>query len=141
MKKFAFLISFVLFALISCKKENGGSNVQNPERTAGDLVLVSEGTFTFAPGESNTGIVKILKKSNGRYILTLEQFSYKSNIDLELHLSNSNMADAKSIKLFSFQCVNSSLQYEIPASIDITAYRFVLITNDTQAEAIATAEL
>lgn len=141
MKKFTILLLFVLFIIASCKKENT-KDIQQPDKISVEgAPVISKGDFVFLAESNAGGQVKIYRLQNGKYVLGLEQMNFSTNKDVELYLSKTPALSSFSIKLFSFKSVNGTLYYELPSHITIADFKYVIIQNDTEQEAIASAEL
>ena len=141
MKKIAILSLTALLFIGSCKKENAKDCRETNKISVENASIVSKGNIVFRAEGNAAGQVAIYQLPDGKYILGLEQISFTSNRDVELYLSKTPGMSATSIKIFSFQSINGTLYHELPSHINIADFRYVIIQDDTEQDAVASAEL
>lgn len=83
------------------------------------------GVFAATPGISISGQAKISLDS-GRHLLLLDSFSVSSGPDLKVYLAK-EYPPANFINLGALQRNSGPQLYPIPAGVDFSAYRYVLI--------------
>lgn len=83
------------------------------------------GVFAATPGISIAGQAKIALDS-GRHNLFLDSFSVSSGPDLKVYLAK-EYPPVNYINLGALQRNNGTQLYPIPAGVDFTTYRYVLI--------------
>lgn len=132
-----FLVLFSALLLVSCE-ETG-------KLTRDDLNLVSisqnlqpqyTGVFSPTSGITVSGIVKIYRDVSQRK-LKLENFSISDGPDLKVYLSKTGNPN----EFVTLGNLNPTSTYLIPASIDFSEYKFVLIHCQQYNHLFATAQL
>lgn len=83
------------------------------------------GVFSATPGISITGQAKISLDS-GRHILLLDSFAVSSGPDLKVYLAK-EYPPVNFINLGALQRNSDHQLFPIPAAVDFSAYRYVLI--------------
>ncbi|MBI2272672.1 MAG: DM13 domain-containing protein [Bacteroidetes bacterium] len=83
------------------------------------------GVFTATSGISISGQAKISLDS-GRHLLLLDSFSVSSGPDLKVYLAK-EYPPANFVNLGALQRNSGTQLYPIPAGVDFSAYRYVLI--------------
>ncbi len=96
-------------------------------RTAGEVVRgeIRDGE----PGHTGRGSARILRASDGKYTLRLENFSVTNGPDLLVYLSTSpdSFEEAGAVNLGDLKATDGNQNYEIPAQVDVSRYRSVII--------------
>jgi hypothetical protein len=126
-----FLVSvLVSLLLVSCFKGDvqplqvrAGTPVTQP--VSGMSAFLYRAVFAATPGISIAGQAKISFDS-GRHILLLDSFSVSSGPDLKVYLAK-EYPPANFINLGALQRNNGQQFYPIPAGVDFSAYKYVLI--------------
>lgn len=132
------LVAAVL--VISCKKENTSGNIQPP---ANNSLENAEVTGTGKIVSSDEGFqgstATIYRRKDGAYVLGLEKMDYKTPFDMNVYISQTDALTTYSIKLFSAKSFSGNMYFNLPPNINITAFKHLIIQNDTQANPAASA--
>ena len=120
--------TYLLFAplmllLLSCEVE--GELTKSELRTttvAPEATPATEGIFIPTSGITVAGTVKVYQ-NNGLYQLKLENFSISSGPDLKVYLSKSNSPT----EFVNLGNLVPTAVYTIPAQINLSEYKYVLI--------------
>ncbi|MEO6639288.1 MAG: DM13 domain-containing protein [Ginsengibacter sp.] len=124
-KLFLYFAIFTSLFVISCKKASTETlnQVISPADTA--AIVKYNGSFSNGPSGAVSGLVKIYLK-NGKYILSLENFSTSNGPDLKVYLSKEKFP-VNFIKLGDLQSTNGNQLYNIPGMPDFELYKYVQI--------------
>lgn len=141
MKKCTILSLFLLVTLFSCKREGIRRYVYTGTISLENAIVIKKGDVVFRSGNNAGGQVTIYQLPTGKFVVGLEKMNFTSNINTELHLSNVPTKSNDSEEIFGFRAVNNSLYYWVPSHINIADFKYVIIQNDREPEAIASAEL
>ncbi|MEX2289055.1 MAG: DM13 domain-containing protein [Mycobacteriales bacterium] len=108
---------------------------------------VVSGSF-YRVDQVGTGSATIYRLPDGRYALRLEDFFVTANVDLELQLSTleaprttEQIRDARSPTLASLDVTAGALNFVLPAGLDPTRYRSLVIWCELTSNAYAAARL
>lgn len=121
MKKL-FLLPLILFVFASCEKEGEFTQNNNETLNLSTAVLLKSGQFMPTSGISGSGSVKIYADNNLRK-LVLENYTIENGPDLKVYLSTTD-APTTFINLGN---LNPETVYNIPTSVDLSVYKYVLI--------------
>jgi hypothetical protein len=141
MKKIIRCSLVALLALSSCKREGISRNVYTGTISIENAIVIRKGDVVFRSGNNAGGQVAIYQLPNGKFVVGLEKMNFTSNINTELHLSNVSTKSNESVEVFAFRAVNGSLYNRVPSHINIADFKYAIIQNDREEEAIASAEL
>ena len=141
MKKCTILSLFALLALFSCKRQGISRYVNTGTISIEDAIVIRKGEVVFRSGNNAGGQVAIYQLPYGKFVVWLEKMNFTTNINNELHLSNVPTKSNESEEIFAFRAVNGSLYNWVPSHINIADFKYVIIQNDREPEAIASAEL
>jgi len=104
-----------------------------PAMTAPGAVRVSSGTF-YRIDQTGTGTVTLYHLADGTYALRLDDFFVTANSELEVKLSaleepktSRQFADAPSALVSPLEVTVGSLNFALPADVDPTQYKSVVI--------------
>lgn len=118
-----------------------------PAMTAAGAVAVATGPF-YKIDKTGTGTVTVYRQADGRYSLRLENFFVSPNSDLELRLSplaiprsSEEFLAAPSELVAVMDVTAGSLNFAVPAGIDPTRFRSVVIWCPPVNSAYAAASL
>lgn len=115
-------LQILLFVIISCEKEGEFTQTNNQTINLNTAVLLKTGQFTTTSGISGSGSVKIYSDNNLRK-LVLENYTIEAGPDLKVYLSTT---DAPNI-FVNLGNLNPETVYNIPNSVDLNVYKYVLI--------------
>ncbi len=127
MKKSFLVLSILTGVIMSCNKNVGSSTVALNERvdtTARLVTGVGPGTFV-SYGQGVTGSAKVYNKE-GKYSLSLENFSTNNGPDLHVYLSKGTQP-TDFIDLGKLKSTSGNQVYEISGIPDFTQYKYALI--------------
>lgn len=141
MKKNTILSLFALLTLFSCKREGISRYVDTGSISLENAIVIRKGDVVFRSGNNAGGQVAIYQLPSGKLVVGLEKMNFTSNINTELHLSHVSTRSNNSEEIFGFRTVNGSLYNWVPSHINIADFKYVIIQNDREPEAIASAEL
>ena len=100
------------------------TSATNPGTSANDLKLIFEGAFV-SNAHTTSGIARVFENSKGAKTLTFENLKSDAGPDLRIYL-----AEDKAITNFieiSKIVKNGDISYELPATVNISKQKFVLI--------------
>jgi len=104
-----------------------------PAMTASGAITAGAGTF-YNIDKTGTGKVTIYRQADGRYSVRLDDFFVSPNVDLELRLStleaphsSQEFGAAPSELVANIDVTAGSLNYAVPAGIDPTRFRSVVV--------------
>lgn len=136
MKKLIVLV-MVSFVLLSCEEQGeltqDGFNVTTISENA---ILRFNGVFVPTSGISVTGQAKIYA-DDGQFRLKLDGFTISEGPDLKIYLSKTASPD----DFVNLGNLTSSTIYDVPQSVDLSVYKFVLIHCQQYNHLFAVAEL
>ncbi len=136
MLKQIILSAFLVF-FISCEKESDlTSEDSNPNSISKFATLMASGPFTPTSGITVTGLAKIYNDINQKKVL-LDNFTITDGPDLKVYLSTTS----EPITFVNLGALTSSRVYLIPNSVDMSAYKYVLIHCQQYNHLFAIAEL
>lgn len=121
MKKLVYF-SLLLFSFLSCEKEGEFTKTTTQTIDLSSAVLLKTGVFTTTSGISGSGSVKIYEDNTQRK-LVLENYTIENGPDLKVYLSTTD-APTTFVNLGN---LNPSTIYNIPSSVDLNVYKYVLI--------------
>ncbi|MFE3847827.1 DM13 domain-containing protein [Flavobacterium sp. LB3P45] len=136
MKKIAFLLP-IFFTLLSCKIE--GQLTRKPEQDAGipeNTIPVFTGNFMPTSGINVNGSAKIYLNANQNDV-QLENFSISNGPDLKVYLSKTDTPT----DFVTLANLTSGTVYKIPSRVDVSLYKYVLITCQQYNHLFAIAQL
>ena len=142
MRKFYMVLTGMIFLLSSCKKAEQYFDRDEEGILTGTAVVVKQGKLlsTLVP-KLNNGVVKLYLRQDGKYVVALEQINLYNTNDLAAYFSTGPSLPNLALKLFSFKNIPGNLYYEIPAGIDISAAKFLLLQDDVHTLPVGTAAL
>ncbi len=118
-----------------------------PAMTAAGATTAATGTL-YNVDKTGTGRVTIYRQADGRYAVRLEDFFVSPNVDLELRLSSldaphssGEFANAPQDLVTVMDVTAGSLNYTVPAGVDPTKYRSIVIWCPPIKSAYAAATL
>jgi len=118
-----------------------------PAMTAAGATTVGSGAF-YKIDKTGTGKVTIYRQADGRYSLRLDDFFVSPNSDLELRLStldaphsSQEFANAPNELVVVMDVTAGSLNYAVPAGLDPTKFRSVVVWCRPISSAYAAASL
>jgi hypothetical protein len=136
-KSFLVLLSFFV---LSCNKEGFiPDEPVMPMPMTGTEELKYQGNFFPTGGINATGSAKIYLSGNGYYV-SLGDFSVSSGPDLKVYLGK-EYPPANFINLGALKNNTGNQQYTIPAPVDFSVYKYVLIHCQQYNHLFAYAEL
>ncbi|MEO5681813.1 MAG: hypothetical protein ABIQ88_04180 [Chitinophagaceae bacterium] len=142
MKNFLLLVVLSVTVFAACKKTVADPVATDPIVLSVDGATVTRsGQLVFSSKDEAGGSVTIYKQKNGRYILGLEQMSFSSPFDMNVYLSATPGLTTASIKLFSAKNFTGNMYYALPAGINIDAFKYFMLQNDTAEQPAASAML
>jgi len=115
-------LQILLFVIISCEKEGEFTQTNNQTINLNTAVLLKTGQFTTTSGISGSGSVKIYSENSQRK-LVLENYSIENGPDLKVYLSTTDALNT----FVNLGNLNVETVYNIPASVDLNEYKYVLI--------------
>ncbi len=121
MKKLVLLL-ILLCAFVSCEKEGEFTQTNNETIDLNTAVLLKTAQFTTTSGISGSGNVKIYVENNLRK-LVLENYTIENGPDLKVYLSKTDAPNT----FVNLGNLNVETVYNIPNSIDLNEYKYVLI--------------
>ena len=121
MKKL-FLLPIILLVFTSCEKEGEFTQTNNQTLNSNTSVLLKMGEFTTTSGISGSGSVKIYTDNNLRK-LVLENYTIENGPDLKVYLSTTDTPNT----FVNLGNLNPETVYNIPNSVDLNVYKYVLI--------------
>lgn len=131
------IVSSFLFLFISCEKESDlTSENSNPNSISKVATLLFSGPFKPTSGITVTGSAKIYNDINQRKVL-LDNFTITDGPDLKVYLSTTSEPNT----FVNLGALTSSRVYLIPNSVDLSAYKYVLIHCQQYNHLFAIAEL
>jgi hypothetical protein len=140
-KKIIILVAILTIGFLSCKKEKAQSTVESETLSIENATMIVAGSLAFS-SETNSGTVKVYKQRDGKYILTLENLNLKvSRPSFVIYLSQSEIVSPSSIKICSVGKLNGNISHALPAHIDFTVFKYLIIQTEHSDEFIASAEL
>jgi hypothetical protein len=135
------LLAILSTGFFSCKKDNAQPDGETETLTTENASVIVAGNLVFS-SETNTGLVKIYLQQNGKYLLALEKIDCKvSSTSFVVYLSPSNMTSSSSIKIFSGANLDGNIFHALPANLDLTFFKYLIIQAEHSEESIASAEL
>jgi hypothetical protein len=128
--KNALLILLLGFSFITCSKNDNTPAMVAPVTSSLSIdtitaIKIATGSFTGAGSYSVSGRVTWFKNTN-KQILYLNNFSASSGPDLKVYLSK-DIAASSFINLGNLKGLTGNQEYDIPASANLSEYKFVLI--------------
>jgi hypothetical protein len=118
-----------------------------PAMTAAGAAPVAAGSF-YNIDNTGTGKVTLYRQADGRYALRLEDFFVTPNADLELRMStldaphsSAEFAGARNELVVVMDVTAGSLNYVVPAGLDPTKFRSVVVWCSPISSAYAAATL
>ncbi|MBL7814782.1 MAG: DM13 domain-containing protein [Saprospiraceae bacterium] len=118
-----FLPFFLLFAIISCKKDNEVSNLPTIELLPTDKLLAS-GTFTNG-AHTTSGDVKLIESADTKKYLIFNNLKSDAGPDLRIYLSSDKSASSYTEVVNKVTTGNTKI--EIPSSANLATQKTVLI--------------
>ena len=141
MKKLIIVMAIFSTGFLSCKKDNAQPAAETETLTTENASVIVAGNLVFS-SERNTGLVKIYLQQDGTYLLALEKIDCKvSSTSFVIYLSPSNTMSSSSIKIFSGANLDGNILHVLPANLDYTFFKYLIIQAEHSEESIATAEL
>ncbi len=140
MSKLFFIVTTVGVLILSCKKQNGTTQLPATDKIDTSKAAVKySGTFVSAPGETVGG--KALVLLNGAiYSVALQSFSVNNGPDLHIYLSK-ELQPVNFIDLGKLKSTNGDHVYILSKVPDFSAYRYVLIFCQQYSVLFGSAEL
>ena len=103
--------------------------------------MIVAGSLVFS-SETNSGLVKIYLQQDGKYLLALEKMNYKvSSTSFVINLSPSKAVSSSSIKICSVTNLYGNVFHALPANLDFTFFKYLIIQTEHSDEIIVSAEL
>ena len=115
-------LQILMFVIISCEKEGEFTQTNNQTINLNTAVLLKTGQFTTTSGISGSGSVKIYSENNQRK-LVLENYTIENGPDLKVYLSTTDAPNT----FINLGNLNVETIYNIPNSVDLNVYKYVLI--------------
>ena len=126
---------------LSCKKDKVQPAVETETFTLENASVIVAGSLVFS-SETNSGLVKIYLQQDGKYLLALEKMNYKvSSTSFVINLSPSKAVSSSSIKICSVTNLYGNVFHALPANLDFTFFKYLIIQTEPSEEIIASAEL
>ncbi len=120
------LYYFIVISTLACnKKQTIDVTPQNDITIDANAIVKYQGNFSPTSGIVVTGGVKIYA-SNNTYIAQLNPFTITSGPDLKVYLSKAS-TPVDFINIGVLKSNNGLQNYAIPANVDFTQYKYVLI--------------
>jgi hypothetical protein len=122
------MILAMILGFTACKKDKGALLEEPPLNEMVDTasVLKYSGNFINGPSGGVSGIAKIYRQANGKFVLKLENF--RSTSGPNLHVFVSKELDPKTYSdLGALKSLNGNQVYEIDIAFDPKPYSYVLI--------------
>jgi hypothetical protein len=118
-----------------------------PAMTAGGTAVAATGSF-YNIDKTGTGKATLYRQADGRYSVRLEDFFVSPNVDLELRLSSveaphssQEYASAPSELVAVMDVTAGSVNYTVPADVDPTRFRSIVVWCVPVKSAYAAASL
>jgi hypothetical protein len=140
MKKLILLFAVLSISFISCKKDKALTDTEITGSTLENATVIKTGNFS-SRSDAGSGSVKIYLKSNGEYVLGLEQMDIDVSASLVVYLSTSATVSSSAIKIYSVKNLNGNVFHSLPNNIDFTAFKYLIIETELSEEIIGSAEL
>ena len=141
MKKFIILLLVLSTGLLACKKDKVPPVVDTENLSTENATLIVSGTLVFST-ETHSGTVKVYKQQNGKYMVALENLNLKVNQpSFVIYLSSSETVSTSAIKICSVDKLSGNIFHALPANIDFSLFRYLVIQTEPLDQTIATAEL
>ncbi len=116
--KFSPLIILLCFFIMACNK------IETVDSSLMQGTILANGSFK-SGAHTTSGMAKIVKTSDNKLFLQLENFSTDAGPDLRIYLSPS--IDAKTFIEVAPSVKNGSYEISLPANTDYNTNKFVLI--------------
>lgn len=104
-----------------------------PAMTAAETVVAATGDF-YRIDQAETGAVTVYRLADGTHALRLDDFYVTPNVDLEIHLSpleapqtTEEFMAAPSVEVAPLDVTAGSMNFAVPAEVDPSQYRSVVI--------------
>jgi len=136
MKKLLSISILLFFLITSCSKT---STVTLDEKVETSAVVKLQGSFMGIGSERVSGQAKIYLQ-NGKFSLSLENFSTTNGPDLKVYLSQQAQPN-DFIKLGDLKSTSGNQVYDIIGTPDFTKYRYALIHCERFNHLYGSAEL
>ena len=92
--------------------------------------------------ETNSGMAKVYKQKDGKFVLALEDLKFKvSRPSFVIYLSPSEIVTTSSIKICSVGKLSGDILHALPLNIDFTVFRYLIIQTEHSDEIIVSTEL
>ena len=141
MKKLIILLVILSTGILSCKKDKAQPSVDTENLAIENAKVIVAGNLSFS-SETNCGTVKVYQQEDGKYLLALENLNLKvSRPSFVIYLSQSEIVSSSSIKIFSVGKLYGNILHALPANIDFTFFKYLIIQTEHSDEFIASAEL
>jgi Electron transfer DM13 len=119
------ILSIVSILIVAaCKKETTSTAPVN-ETPSVTALAIDSGSFSNGPYGSVSGMAKIYKTGN-KYELALENFSSSNGPDLKVYLSKEKQP-VNFVNLGSLKSTAGNQLYAIPATVNVSDYKYALI--------------
>ncbi|MFP5042515.1 DM13 domain-containing protein [Parasediminibacterium sp. JCM 36343] len=123
--KHIIIVTAIVLSIASCTKEATSTATLNERIDSTTTVAKLSGSFISGPYGTTSGKATIYKTGSS-YQLALENFAVSNGPDLKVYISK-EMQPVHFVKLGSLKSTNGNQLYDIPASIDLTEYKYALI--------------
>jgi hypothetical protein len=131
------IILIICILLFSCEKEGELTKNSNSNLTVSqNSILKYKAVFVPTSGITASGEANIFL-GNSQYKLVLKNFSVTSGPDLKIYLSKTD----STTEFVSLGNINSQTIFNIPQSVDIATYSYILIHCQQYNHLFATAKL
>ena len=140
MKKLMILLAILSTGILSCKKDKAPLLVESENFDLQNATLIAAGSLSFSL-ETNTGMAKVYRQNNGKFVLGLEKMNFQASASMFIYLSSTETVSSSSIKITSVRDLYGDLYYVLPAGIDFTVYKFLILRTELSEETVATARL
>ena len=141
MKKLIILVVILSTGFLSCEKDKAQAAHDAETLNTENATLIVSGSLAVS-SETSTGLVKVYKQKNGKYLLVLENVKFKvSRPSFVIYLSQSELVSTSSIKICSVGKFSGDILHALPSNIDFTSFKYLIIQTEHSDEIIGSAEL
>ena len=140
MKKLIILLTVLSISFIACKKDKALPAAETENLSLQNATVVMSGNLSY-PSEMGSGSAKIYRRSNGEYVLGLEQMNLNTGTSLVVYLATSTTVSSTSVKIYSVKNLSGNVFHILPNNIDFTVYKYLIIQTELSEGIVAIAKL
>ena len=140
MKKLIVVLALLSTGFLSCKKDSISCPGDSKNLAFENATLISGGDLSFL-SKTNSGLAKVYLQKNGKYVLGLEKMNFNPGVSSFIFLSPSKTISPQALKIFSVNNLFGDVFHVLPADINISLFKYLIIQTELSEEILASAEL